>query len=1218
MSIQKDFFIFIRDFDQLVSRLESERVVKEALHFFQNRLGFLRVSITLLTPDGSSLKPMVIEPEPAGIKIPALIPCDQTHLGEVVNTRQAIYRPDVSRYRNRYDIDDRLMEWGVKSDIALLLIVEDKPIGTLNCGSAVIDGISEVDRQLLTLLAPRLAYALHSSRMLEQTRRSEQKYQDIFNHSPAAIFTVSPDLEILDVNPAGQSLLGYTRDELLGRSVYDFDTDAEQVRLISREIFAGGGQVKRESQLHRKDGKVISVLNNTTVLLDERGIPFGAQCTLIDVTEQRQAVESTRIMHQLAQDALTSRKLDNILKLFTKAAIRIAGMDAGGIYLIDETTGDLHLKYTEGLSAELVEQINHYDAKSLNTRIVNEGKLLCVSRSEVKALMPQYLLAEGFRCYAALPFKVDGKVAGCINVASNMLEEINPSLHEPLGALSVQIGGILGRIRLYEDQQRNEARYRNLIASMRDGAISVDEKGRIIGINPAAGQILGYSDHQELIGRYAVEIFVDPEEHIRILHRLQVDSYVGDLDIQVRCKDGGACAILASATTDRPLRKNQQQMNFFFSDISKRMQAEAALRESEEKYRTIAYFNYDWEYWVDREGNFRYVSPSVERITGYSPVEFVSDPELLKKIIHPDDRAKVLMHKHKRSRTGEMMPLLFRIITRTGTERWISHHCQTVIDSRGEDRGRRGSNRDVTEQVKAEKALRVSEERFRKLAELSPETIVETDLRGKPLFINRRGYEILGYSEQDIAATESIESFVVPADRQRVAANVARLYEGESQPGTEYTALRKDGSTFPAVVYANVIIREGQPAGIRAIVVDITRQKALEERLRQSHKLEGIGQLAGGIAHDFNNILTAINGYTEMTLKRLDRENDSRTYRDLQLVLDAGRRAEELVRHLLAFSRKQMIQPIVLDVIKTITNLQKMLRRTIDRKIEIRLELAEDTPYISADPVQLEQIIVNLVVNARDAIELNSGTESVKKIIITTGATRVTSISLEQEECPPGDYLLLRVTDSGVGMDEPTLNHVFEPFYTTKAVGKGTGLGLSTVYGIVKQNGGSIIATSNPGKGATFEIRWPAVAPDIPLATARRKQEKGVSGAGTILVVEDDDSVREIATTRLQECGYRVVAASNGREALDLITADKLKLDLLITDMIMPEMNGAELVGRLQKLLPPFKLLYISGYTDNQCIRPDTQEGGVNFLPKPFTGDDLARKVQTILDEENR
>jgi len=1208
-----DIFELITEFDERVSHLESDRVVREALLFCLDRLKLQRASITLLTEDRSAFRPLVLESRSDDAEILPLIPIDETHLGEVIASGCPSYRPDLSQSEPGYPLDAKLRDWGLKSDFSVPLLIEGECIGTLNSGSSEVDGVSDEVRRLLILLGPRLAHSLRNSQLYSQLQQSKARYHDICENSNAAIYTFDQSKNFIDTNPAGLELLGYSREELLGMSIPDVDADPQAVLPAHRELLGGKILSDYEHQLKRKDGRIITVLNNSIPLLDEHGKVVGMQSILFDISARRQREELIHLQQKLVLAVGKAVNLEEILQLCTRALIKVAGADCGGLLLVDDAGENLDLRYAEGLSEQFLSEVGRYDPNSVRAGLVMGGGSLFVGREECTALMPPAQRDEQISCFAALPRRLHDKVFGCIAAGSHQLDAIPSEVEESLETLTTQISAIVSRAQIVEKLRLSEERYRTLFMSMREGVIQTGPEGTVVEANPSAARILGYADPAEMIGKPTTDFWADPEERARLFEQLDAEGAASNIELRARRRDGSTVTVLASGKVDYGRRGEVVRSVFAFTDFSDYKQVEEALQTSEQKYRTIAYYNYDWEYWIDRDGIYKYVSPSVERITGYSPAEFIQDPGILKRIIHPDDWEMVARHKHKITASEEVLPLTFRIITREGDVRWISHHCQPVIDARGENLGRRGSNRDVTLQMQTEQELRKSERRFRSLTELSPATIVETDAEGNLVFLNRAGHDILGYKPDELSDANILD-FVVPEDRERVVQNVGRLLAGEQLDGIQYTGLRHDGTLFPVVVYANVIRQDGEPSGVRAIVVDVTRQKALEDKLRHSLKLEGIGRLAGGIAHDFNNILTAINGYTEMVLMRLEQEQDPRTWRELNLVLEGGRKAEELVRQLLAFSRKQMIQPQTVDVNQTVNDLERMLSRTISEDIEIELSLTEETALVNADPGQLEQIIVNLVVNARDAIDLKPAGS--RRITIETAPVELdVEFVATHLGSTPGSYIMISVSDTGIGMDEQTLERIFEPFFTTKDIGKGTGLGLSTVYGIVKQNEGNIFAESVPGEGSVFRIYWPRLQEGSPAQPSESLGEVQ-GGDEVILFVEDDPQVRDISISKLRSLGYTVLEAGDGVAALELVRAGELRVDLLITDLVMPEMNGKDLASVLSEMQPDLKLLYISGYTEEYIVEDGKLERGVNFLAKPYSGEKLAVTVRSILDAE--
>lgn len=447
-----------------------------------------------------------------------------------------------------------------------------------------------------------------------------------------------------------------------------------------------------------------------------------------------------------------------------------------------------------------------------------------------------------------------------------------------------------------------------------------------------------------------------------------------------------------------------------------------------------------------------------------------------------------------------------------------------------------------------------------------------------------------------------IES-IHPEDHKRV------LHSTRSQVAStdDYRILRPGGELrwVRARIYP-VKNAAGEVVRIVSLTEDVTEWKRLEQQLIQSQKMDAVGRLAGGIAHDFNNLLTVINGYSAMLEDRTDLDPEVRA--DLSAIRKAGQRAAQLTAQLLAFSRKQILQPKVMDLRLAVAGVEPILRRLIREDVELAIVEHSAPIFFKADPTQIEQVILNLVINARDAV----GTDGT--ITIETSEEHFDSMRASMHPgCASGNYAMLAVSDDGCGMDKLTQERIFEPFFTTKGASEGTGLGLATVYGIVKQSGGTILVYSEEGIGTTFRVYLPSAAnqdrQDSPLPS-----RAPANGVGTILMVEDDENVRKIAASVLQARGYEVITAANGEEALAILGNRPMMLDLLVTDVIMPRMGGPELVERLSHLQPDLRVLYISGYTENAILPTGAVPAGTHHLPKPFTPDLLAHKVKELLE----
>ena len=509
----------------------------------------------------------------------------------------------------------------------------------------------------------------------------------------------------------------------------------------------------------------------------------------------------------------------------------------------------------------------------------------------------------------------------------------------------------------------------------------------------------------------------------------------------------------------------------------------------------------------------------------------------------------------------------------------------------------------------AQESLRRSEANFRSLVMNAPYGVCRCDSSGKLLDVNPALLAMLGYA----TAKELVGSHLgtLYADAQHWFDLADRLRTAAPFNGLMVEWRRKDGSAVLARISGRTVLNGGHGKTFELFAEDITERRALEQQLQQSQKMEAVGRLAGGIAHDFNNLLMVISGYAEFLLERIGADPSLRT--PAQEIASAAGRASSLTRQLLAFSRKQMLAPRILDLNAVITENLKMLTRMIGEDVDLVMVPAGGLGAVRADSGQIEQVIMNLAVNARDAMPSGG------KLTIETANVSVDEAEARyQAPLKPGNYIMLSISDTGAGMDSETQSKIFEPFFTTKGT-KGTGLGLSTVYGIVKQSGGYIWVNSETGKGTTFKIYFPrlaemAEAPAQALAAAATDTVRTEPGTETILLVEDEANLRYLARQFLEKQGYRVIEAADGAVAMQIAVAHEGVIQLLLTDVIMPGMNGRELAQRISEIRPHTKVLYMSGYTENVIGRNGTLDAGIHLLQKPFTLRDLKNAVREVLD----
>ncbi len=633
--------------------------------------------------------------------------------------------------------------------------------------------------------------------------------------------------------------------------------------------------------------------------------------------------------------------------------------------------------------------------------------------------------------------------------------------------------------------------------------------------------------------------------------------------------------------------------------------AEEARRQGEERFRALIEHGADAVALVAPDGTLLFASHSIERLLGFAPVELVGHPGFER--VHPDDVPR--LHAALRDTVaspGTPASLELRWRHKDGSWRHID---AVAVDRLAEPAvGAIVVNfRDVSERRKAEAALRESEERYRTLVEGVRDIIFALSPEGTIASLNPAFETITGLRREEWVG-QPFERLVHPEDLPLALELLGRVVRGELRPASQFRVRTAKGDYRVGEFSATPQLHEARLVGILGIGRDVTERVQLEQQLRQAQKMEAVGRLAGGIAHDFNNILTAITGYADLLLEDLGATDPRR--QDADEIHKAADRAAGLTRQLLAFSRQQVLQPTVLEVNKLVSDLEKMLRRLLGEDVELGTRLAPTTGRVKADAGQLEQVIMNLAVNARDAMP-NGG-----KLTLETGNVDLDeAYAADHYPARAGPFVMLAVSDTGIGMSEETQAHMFEPFFTTKEKGKGTGLGLATVYGIIKQSGGFIWVYSEVGHGTTFKLYLPRVEELAERASQpAQAPARAARGTETVLVVEDEAPVRSVARQVLERHGYTVLEAPSAEAALDIVARYSGTIHLLLTDVVMPGLNGRELANRLAGLRPDAKVIFMSGYTDDAVTRHGVLEPGSAYVQKPFTPDAIARKVREVLD----
>ncbi len=782
------------------------------------------------------------------------------------------------------------------------------------------------------------------------------------------------------------------------------------------------------------------------------------------------------------------------------------------------------------------------------------------------------------------------------------MDDHSSARYEP-GALDDPAGDP-GSVGADDTLSPSESRYRDLFLNAPVVYLNVSTDGTIVGANRAAEDFFGFST-DELLGMevkklYAKESTSPAKE---IFKRFLRGESSRDEEMVYTRKDGERVRGLLSVIPITDERGEVVESRSIIIDITNRREMEDALRASEEQFRNLAEQSPNMIF-INHRGRVVFANDACESMMGYSVEEFLAPDFQFMNLIAPDSVDVVRSSFEQHSKGREVPPYESGLITKSGnslaviiTTRLISYKGEVAI---------LGIVTDISERKKTEQALARREATLDAIFRAAPIGIGLVSNRVLQE-VNDRLCEITGYAREELVGESARKLYPSDEEYEFVGREKYDQIAQEGIGSVETRLQRKDGAIRDILLSSTPLNPDDLLAGVTFTALDITGRKLLESQLIQSQKMESIGRLAGGIAHDFNNLLTSIIGYAEIV--RMNLPSEDPTMNSMQHISKAADRAAELVQQLLAFSSKAMTRPKVLDLNQVVIRSRDILIRTLGEDVIFTFRPGKDLGAVKADPGHVELIIMNLAVNCRDAMPEGGD------IVLETGNLDLAERHLERyPSAEKGRYVMISMSDTGHGMNEETMARIFDPFFTTRATGAGTGLGLSTVYGIVKQHGGHIEVRSEPGAGTTMEILFPMV--DEPLEDAGSASEalEICRGDETLLLVEDEESVRTTVEQILIDCGYSVLTAGNMEEALEVWEERADVIDLLMTDVVMPGGSGRELAGVIQGDRPALKVLYMSGYSEEMLARDEIEQDQIQFIQKPFTPAGITTRIREVLD----
>lgn len=1020
----------------------------------------------------------------------------------------------------------------------------------------------------------------------ELLAESEKRYRDLVENAIDIIYTQDLRGNYISVNSAVERITGYTVEEALAMNLADAIAPEylEKATKMMAAKLAGQNVTAYDLEIIAKNGHRVAVEINTRVIY-ENGAPIAIQGIARDITERKKAEDKA-----IAERNLLNTVIDNLPdRIFVK--------DLKSRVIMNNVAHRRHLGVTKVEEVLGKTDFDFFPPEIAGSFIADEERIIRTGEPLINREQPA-VDRSGNHLWS-LTTKVplrdrDGTITGIVGINRDITEAKHAA----------------------DALRDSDEKFHQLADNITDAFwIRSPDMSKVHYISPAFEQIWGrtvesmYANPQVWIEL----IFPEDRERVAAAFAGLTGSRIGlDIEYRIVRPDGEIRWVRVRGFQVRDEADRLIRHVGIVTDISERKTLEAEMERLRMEHTVVLNSLGEGVHWIDAGGQIKYENPAAAKMLGYGIAELIGMPAhstmhhtRADGTAYPVDECRIyatLQDGVARRVTDEVF------WRKDGSSFAVEYVCTPVFDREGRSLGCVVVFADITDRKMAEVLLNESKQRLRLATESARLGIWDWDVVSDTLVWDAQMYGIYGVSEGSFGgAYDAWQRCIHPDDRAEIDAKIAAAIAGPRDFHAEFRIFTPDGEVRHIESHA-LVRRSDDGAAVRLIGVncDITGRMDLEDQLRQSQKMEAVGQLAGGIAHDFNNLLTAINGYSALTLRKM---NEGDPLRDnIQEIKNAGERAAALTDQLLTFSRKQVLQPAALSLNTAISGLENMLGRIIRESVTVRTVLDPELGNIKADPGQIEQVIMNLAVNARDAMPAGGTLTIETKNVFLDEDYAVQHINIAR-----GSYVRMTVTDNGEGMDERTRQRIFEPFFTTKEQGKGTGLGLSTVHGIVQQAGGHIMVYSEPGHGTTFKIYLPRIDEVVQTPNRTGDADGNFAGTETILLVEDEEIVRNLVGVILADSGYTILVADSGKSALSICESYAGPIHILLTDVIMPGMGGSELRDRVTGLRPEIKVLFMSGYTDDAITHGGVLDSDAAFIEKPFTPDSLSRKIRDVI-----